>query len=109
VRIWIAIFCSALLVSGCATIQTKPASTPGVSITPDFRPVGKVVSFNPEKHYVVLTFPIGSMPRVGQRLNLYHNNVKIGDLEITGPTRDFYTIATVLAGQPRTDDEARED
>ena len=81
-----------ILASGCAS--HKPASSAAAPkssspiITPDTSLAGKVVSYNDAGRFVVLSFPVGRMPAMGQSLFLYRNGLKTGEVKITGPQRD---------------------
>ena len=57
--------------------------------------------------FVILTYPIGQLPRVGQRLSVYRSGMKVGELKVTQPQHDPNTAADITAGEARTGDEAR--
>ena len=46
---------------------------------------------------------------VDQRLNIYHNGQKIGEVKVTGPTRDTTIAGDIIAGEANVGDEARDD
>ena len=77
-------------------------------ITPDFSPLGKVVRVNEVARFVILNFGLGPMPRVDQKLQLYRQGLKIGEIKITGAPRDNYIAADILAGEAKVGDEVRE-
>jgi hypothetical protein len=79
-----------------------------VIITPEMGLAGKVVSVNAGARFVVLTFPIGQMPALERRLNVYRRGLKVGEVKITGPQRDDNTVADVLAGEAQAGDEVRD-
>jgi hypothetical protein len=66
------------------------------------------VSVNAGARFVVLTFPIGQMPALERRLNVYRRGLKVGEVKITGPQRDDNTVADVLAGEAQAGDEVRD-
>jgi len=70
--------------------------------------VGKVVRFNSEGRFVVLNFPIGHLPGVDQRLNVYRQGLKVGEVKVTGPQRDDNTVADIVAGEAQVGDEVRD-
>jgi len=68
-----------------------------------------VVSVNPTARFVVLTFPIGALPGLEKRLNVYRGGLKVGEIKITGPQRDNNTVADIVTGECQIGDEVRED
>jgi hypothetical protein len=69
---------------------------------------GKVSSANLNLKFVVLTFPVGQMAEVNQRLGVYRAGLKVGELNVTGPQRDDSTVADIIAGEAQTGDEVRD-
>ena len=95
-------------VSGAGTISRgnsndkgRPIITPGGSLP------GKVVSVNTNGRFAVLRFPLGEMPKPEERLALYRDGLKVGEIRISGPQRDTHTVADVIAGECRVGDEVR--
>lgn len=87
---------------------TKPASgTNTVVVTPHLQPVGQIASVNSRDRFVVLSYPTPNLPRTDQRLNVYRQGRKVGELRVTGPARDTITAADVLAGDVAVGDEVR--
>jgi hypothetical protein len=76
-------------------------------VTPDFRSYGQVKSVNFEGRFVIIGFPIMSVPPPGQRLNIYRNGLKVGEVKVTGPAREENTVADILVGGAKEGDEAR--
>ena len=101
-----------ILVSGCASHKQKPpAPAPKASttiITPDASLAGKVVSYNSTGRFVVLSFPIGRVPAMGQSLFLYRGGLKTGEVKITGPQRDSNIVADLVTGDAQAGDEVRD-
>jgi len=58
---------------------------------------------------VVMDFPIRRMAAVDQRLNVYRDGQKTGEVKVTGPTRDTTIAGDITAGEARVGDEVRED
>jgi hypothetical protein len=101
-----------ILVSGCASHKPKPpAPDPKDStmiITPDASLAGKVVSYNSTGRFVVLSFPVGRVPAMGQSLFLYRGGLKTGEVKITGPQRDSNIVADLVTGDAQAGDEVRD-
>jgi len=107
--------------SGCASKKGSNAlTTPagGASggrrpteaiVTPASGTVGRVTSVNANARFVVLSYPVGILPALERRLNVYRSGLKVAELKVTGPTRDTHTVADILAGDCQIGDEARED
>ncbi len=77
-------------------------------ITPDLTLTGKVALYNDAGRFVILRFPLGQMPNVGDRMYVYRNDLKVGELKVTGPQRDANTVADVITGEAQTGDEVRD-
>jgi hypothetical protein len=56
----------------------------------------------------VITFPIGQMPAVDQRLNIYRHGLKVGEVRITGPQNDDNIVGDILAGEAALGDSIRD-
>lgn len=108
------------VIAGCA--KTKPAAeeaeaavattnaTNTVSfpiLTPSTEKIGKVAMVNGSAGFVVLNFPIGEVAGRGQKLDVYRNEQKVGELKVTGPQRENTTAADIVSGDPLVDDEVR--
>ena len=83
-------------------------ASPKLIVTPELMLVGKVARFNSEGRFVVLNFPIGHLPAEAQRLNVYRQGLKVGEVKITGPQRDDNIVADLLAGEAQEGDEVRD-
>lgn len=95
--------------SGNAQPPSAPvAEKAPLIITPDTQPHGKVAFLNPDKRYVIVSFPIGALPPVDRPMNVYRNGLKVGEIKITGPKRDFNIVADIVAGECHMGDEVRE-
>ena len=101
-----------ILISGCASHrQTTSAAVPKGStliVTLDTSFTAKVIRYNSIGRYVVLSFPIGQMPAVGQGLFLYRGGLKTGAVKITGPQNDNNIVADVVDGDAQVGDEVRD-
>lgn len=89
-----------------------PPAAPGVAIhpiiTPDNSLSAKVAAYNSTGRFVVLTFPVGPMPGIGQTFFLYRNGLKMAEIKITGPQNDNNVVADLLSGTAEVGDEVRE-
>lgn len=123
-RCFVCLLLGGLLVAGCAGSKPKPnsptygssyrsstnqATKVKVIITPDMSPEGKVVRVNNDGRYVVVNFPVGAVPPIGQFLNAYRQGLKVGELKVSGPQDDENTIADITNGNVRSGDEVRGD
>ena len=92
----------------------KPAKPPKqppaekLIVTPEAGLTGKVAVYNDAGRFVVLNFPIGKMPQIGSRLFVYRNDLKVGEIKITGPQRDDNIVADLVTGESRAGDEVRD-
>lgn len=101
-----------ILFSGCASRKVKPAVSvapmPPAIVTPDNSLTAKVVSYNSVGRFVVLSCPVGQMPRLGQTLFLYRNGLKVSEIKITGPQNDSNIVADLLTGDAQVGDAVRD-
>jgi hypothetical protein len=112
----------ALLASGCRSHRGGSASfsdvpkgssssttLPGnkLIMTPDTSLRGKVARVNLEGRFVIMTFPIGHLPRLEQRLDVYRGGLKVGEIRVTGPQLDDSVVGDIAAGDAQSGDEIR--
>jgi len=126
-RLFSGLLLGGLILSGCAKDKpvvwapvagpssglgalTPPANKPAAKpiVTPEIMLVGKVVRFSSEGRFAVLNFPIGHLPSVGQKLFVYRQGLKVGEVKVTGPQKDDHTVADVSAGEAQVGDEVRD-
>jgi hypothetical protein len=113
-RIEIGVVCAALLLAGCAHPKLSPnvppptdkKKPPGTYVTPALGPVGRVEMVNTEGRFIVVSFPPGHVPPPGQHWRIKHLGLKIGLVKITGPQREFDTVADIVEGEANVGDEA---
>jgi hypothetical protein len=115
----LAILLGAGFVSGCARDQVtraQAASVPGPNttatnatliVTPEEGLNGKVTWVNANLRFVVITFPVGQMPVIDRRLNVYRDGLKVGEIRISGPQSDDSIVADIVAGEATTGDAIR--
>ena len=84
--------------TNASQITVSPANT---------APTGRVALLNAGSRFVILRYPIGKLPRVGQRLGVYRNGMRVGELIVTEPQHDQNTAADIVAGEAQTGDEVR--
>jgi hypothetical protein len=77
-------------------------------ITPDDMLSGKVAYYNSVGRFVVLTFPVGAIPKQEQTLFLYRGGLKVAELLVTGPQTDNNIVADLVRGEAQTGDEVRD-
>ncbi len=101
---------------GQAMVPTRPPLTTSIQtnkttpvITPSLAIKGKVARANPTARHAILSFPIGQMPPLGCRLNVYRSGLKVGEVTVTGPVRDIHIAADIVAGECQAGDEVRGD
>jgi hypothetical protein len=90
-----------------APVETKPAGQKLI-VTPETGLVGKVETANQNLRYVVLSFPIGHLPAMEQRLNVYRHGLKVGEVKVTGPQIEDNVVADIVEGDSGPGDEVRD-
>src|SRR5258708_1032586 len=75
-----------------AAVKQNQSSTPSILL------VGKVVQVNHSAQFVVLNFPIGRFPSLEQRLNLYRNGARVGEVKVSSWRYDDNVVADIVAG-----------
>src|SRR2546427_11755141 len=115
-----------LLTAGCFFRKHAPAAagSPAVAgtppsaaartnlaliVTPGQATTGRVASVNTAGRFVVLTFPLGTMPALEKRMNVYRGGLKVGEVKVTGPQLDINIDADMVAGECQVGDEVREE
>jgi hypothetical protein len=98
--------------TGAAARRSKPVTNRDnaaskLIVTPNPVLQGRVVSANATRRFVVLNFPIGHLPVLEQRLDVYRQGIKVGEVKVTGPQRDDHIVADITAGQVAPGDEVK--
>lgn len=107
------------LLAGCRGPASREASLlpstagatwtePQVIVTPGSSLSGTVARVNPQGTYAIMSFPIGSVPAVNQYLEVFRNGLKVGDIKVTGPQREYNIAGDLVAGQAQAGDEVRQ-
>jgi hypothetical protein len=115
-RVMWMLLAAGLLTDGCALFhhhhKPKPVQpmvvAPAPIVTPDTSLAAKVISYNSVGQFVVLSFPMGQMPKMNQTLFLYRAGLKVGEIKITGPQNDNNIVADLINGEAQNGDEVRE-
>jgi hypothetical protein len=101
-----------LLLIGCAGRTTGPVFAPlpdeRVIVTAQSGLAGKVIKMNSEGRFVILNFPIGHLPALEQRMNVYRRGLKVGEVKITGPQMDDDIVGDLVSGEALAGDEVRD-
>jgi hypothetical protein len=108
-----------LIATGCAsgdeeaqrpvsafTVRPSTGNT-NLVITPASSLVGRVASVNAQAGIVVLGFPIGQLPENGTKFSLFRAGAKVGEVKVTGPAAENFTVGDISAGTAREGDEVR--
>jgi hypothetical protein len=120
-----AVLLGAVVLVGCAgnkDVQPPPAGPEGArastngwatagakfTVSSENGLTGKIASVNAGLRFAVLVFPLSQMPSTGQRLNVYRNGAKVGEVRVTGPRRNENIVADIAAGEVLKGDEVRE-
>jgi len=88
--------------------NNKPGENAPV-VKPDDSVHGKIASVNANLRFVVMDFSLRRMPAPEQRLNVYRNGQKVGEVKVTGPALDTTIAGDITAGEAQLADEVRED
>jgi hypothetical protein len=78
-----------------------------VTVTPSRVTIGRIASVNTAGRFVVLSFPLGTMPASEKRLNVYRKGLKVGEVRVTGQPLDINIVADIVAGECQIGDEVR--
>ncbi len=88
--------------AGPAGDAAKPIITPDVSLA------AKVVSVNVVGRFVVLGFPPGQLPKMGETLFIYNEGLKVAQVKVTGPAQDNNIVADLVSGDAKVGDTVRD-
>jgi hypothetical protein len=115
--LWLATLSVVLLACGCASRKaasfeesqgSADTRNQTLIVIPENSLSGKVLRVNTEGRFVVLNFPIGKLPYIGQRLNVYRRNLKVGEVKVTGPQREDNIVADISTGEAGIGDDVRD-
>jgi hypothetical protein len=92
-------------------VDLNPSATNAASntfiITPDQNIAGRVSRVNEDLHFVVLTFPMGQLPPIGSRMNVFRSGAIVGEIKITEPQHGDNSAADIVLGDAQKGDEVR--
>ena len=91
--------------------KDRPGWPPRASqpvVKPDNSLTARVADYNAAGRFVVLTFPVGQMPKLDQTLFLYRAGLKVAQVMVTGPQRDNNIVADLVSGEAQVGDEVRD-
>ena len=82
-----------------ATSDSLASQEHGTVVVPGLaRTEGKVVRTNLKLNFVVLDFGFKRLPQVGQQLGIFRLGKKIGQVRVSGPAWETYTVADIVDG-----------
>ena len=68
---------------------------------------GKVIKVHSTAQFIVLNFPIGTLPAQGATLGVFRDGLKVGEARVTGPQLDDNVVADLTGGEAQVGDEVR--
>ena len=83
--------------------ETTEAQQP----TPINESSGRVASVNPGLRFVVVDFAFNPVPQVDQRMSVYRQGQKVGEIKISSQARNNIIAADITAGEAAIGDEVR--
>jgi len=90
------------------TVQTNTLENPNPQVTRAVEALnGRVVSVNNQLRFVVVDFLNQRMPRLEQKLAVYHFDQKVAELKVSGPFLGTTVAADVTAGEAQPGDLVR--
>ena len=88
--------------------KPAPAAPSKRTVTPDAAFAGKIVTYNDAGRFVVMSFPLGHLPKNDRPMFVYREGLKVGELKVTGPQLEENIVADLVAGEARPGDEVRD-
>ena len=89
--------------------QSLSVTNQGTVLTLSSTLTGKVAKVNVPLRFVVLDFGLDRLPALDQRLSVYRQGLKVGELKVTGPVMLNNIVADVVTGEANEGDEVRSD
>src|SRR4051812_8255249 len=94
--------------SSAFTVRSADAGAQtNLVITPAKSSVGRVASVNKAGNFAVINYPIGQVPANDTRLSIFHGGQKVGEVKISGPAADNFTVGDITSGSAQDGDEVR--
>ena len=105
----------AIALAGCAKTRAVkegsqgPGSKAGSNVPKNKLTLapGRIDSVNTKARYVVISFPLGTMPSIDTLLSVYRQGVKVAEVKVTAPQQNNFTAADIIAGECHVGDEVR--
>ncbi len=91
-----------------ASSSAQGSSNSKLIVTPENGLVGTVVKVNRAGRFVVLNFPVGHLPMLEQRLQVYRRGLKVGEIKVTGPQLDDNVVGDLVTGEASEGDQVRD-
>ncbi len=90
-----------------SAFTVRSTSNTNLTFTPTGSAVGRVASVNNQAKFVVISFPIGQLPANETRLSIFHAGMKSGEIKVTGPAQENFTVGDIVSGSAQEGDEVR--
>ena len=90
-----------------SAFTVRPGSNTNLTIRAANSPVGRIASVNAQAKFVVMNFPIGQLPAAETRLSIFRAGIKSGEIKVTGPAQENFTVGDITAGSAQEGDEVR--
>ena len=91
--------------------KARVAPQPVIIAAPPVRAItllrGKVLSANTDLHFAVVDFTSSHFPAVGQRLGIFRNNAKVGEIRMSGPFQNGNAVGDLIDGEAMVGDDVR--
>jgi hypothetical protein len=85
----------------------RSAGNTNVVMTPAASPAGRIASINAQAKFAVISFPIGQLPANETKFAVFHGGMKVGEIRITGPAQENFTVGDITIGTAQEGDEVR--
>ena len=89
------------------SVSAKEAKAQAPAATAINEPAGKIASVNPALRFVVIDFGLNRVPQTDQRLGIYRQGQKVGEIKISNQARNSIIAADITAGEAQVGDEVR--
>lgn len=93
--------------TGATRGSKQPATAQVQQAAPVTESAGKVASVNTNLRFVVIDFAFNPVPQLDQRLGVYRNGQKVGEVKISNQARNNIVAADIMAGEAKVGDEVR--